>query len=255
MSLAEIMIKDTSWQVFKIVSNFSFSTMPQIIDTAALLHEPMIEYWTAEYEEYEQRAKHNLQTRFYRAEGLGTIKQANGDVMLERIQDIFMNGFDIEWSVVQVRVFQAMIDGILPRLYGREWEEVKGRVMAQRGIDRLQQETLVNMARRNGKTWVVSGGAAAIYLVVPEITIGVFSVGKRQSTMFMNSTVEKIERAFKKGTHVNRNDYALVSKNQEKIVYQHPQGGKQELGCYPGSTKVSPILNHPFFYKATKSFI
>ena len=219
--------------------------MPKIIETSLLLHEPMIQYWKHEHEEYEHNCKHNLQTRFYRAEGLGTIKRTNGDAMIERIQDIFMNGFDIEWSVVQIRVFQAMLDGILPRVYGREWEEVKGRVMAQRGIDRLHQETLVNMARRNGKTWVVSGGAAAIYLVVPDISIAVFSVGKRQATMFMNSTVEKIERAFKKGTHVNRNDYSLVTKNQESMVYEHPEGGKQELGCYPGSTKVSSIYNLP----------
>lgn len=215
--------------------------MPEIINTSILLHEPMIEYWTGEYKEHERRRKHAMQTRFMRAEGLSTIKTTNGDAMVQRIQDIFLNGLDIEWSVVQIRVFQAMLDGILPRVYGTEWEEVKGRVMAQRGIDRLHQETLVNMARRNGKTWVVSGGAAAIFLVVPEITIAVFSVGKRQATMFMNSTMEKIERAFKKGTHVNRNDYSLLAKNQESLIYEHPSGGKQVLGCYPGSTKVSRI--------------
>jgi hypothetical protein len=232
--------------------------MPEIIDTCILLHEPMIEYWTQEHQEYEQRYKHNMQSRFRRAEGLGTIKSTNGDAMVERIQDIFMNGLDIEWSVVQIRVFQAMLDGILPRIYGTEWEEVKGRVMAQRGIDRLHQETLVNMARRNGKTWVVSGGAAAVFLVVPAITIAVFSVGKRQATMFMNSTMEKIERAFKKGTHVNRNDYSLVAKNQESLIYEHPEGGKQVLGCYPGSTKVRKNIPTPpllfFFLKQSMNF-
>lgn len=118
-----------------------------IIDTTALLHNPMVEYWRNEHEEYERYAKHNMKTRFYRAEGLGVIKKTNGDTIVERIQDLFMNGFGIEWSVVQVRVFQAMIDGILPRIYGTEWEEVKGRVMAQRKMERLHQETLVNMAR------------------------------------------------------------------------------------------------------------
>ena len=216
-----------------------------IIDTSILLHQPMVDYWDQEHKEYEKAAKHNLQTRFYRAEGLGVIKKTNGDTILERIQDIFMNGFGIEWSVVQIRVFQALIDGILPRVYGTEWQEVKGRVMAQRKIDRLHQETLVNMARRNGKTWVVSGGAAAVYLVVPDISIAVFSVGKRQATMFMNSTVEKIEMAFNNGTHVNRNDYSLVTKNQETIIYDHPEGGKQVLGCYPGSTKVSEFYSPP----------
>jgi len=199
----------------------------------------MIEYWRTELKEYEEFCKHNVQTRFYRAEGLGVVKRTQGDELIERVQDLFMNGFGIEWSVVQIKVFQALIDGILPRIYGIEWEEVKARVMAQRGIDRLHQETLVNMARRNGKTWVVSGGAAAVYLVIPNMSIAVFSVGKRQSTMFMNSTVEKIEMAFNRGTHINRNGYTLVTKNQETIIYEHPEGGKQILGCYPGSTKVS----------------
>lgn len=71
--------------------------------------------------------------------------------------------------------------------------------------------------------------------------------------MFMNSTVEKIEMAFNRGTHVNRNDYNLVTKNQEMMVFEHPEGGKQVLGCYPGSTKVSQckplarFASPPFF--------
>ena len=33
----------------------------------------------------------------------------------------------------------------------KEWDEVKPRVMMQRGLKEMYQETLVNMARRNGK--------------------------------------------------------------------------------------------------------
>jgi hypothetical protein len=125
-----------------------------------------------------------------------------------------------------------------------EWEEVKTRVMSERKLDRMQQETLVNMARRNGKTWVVSGAAAAIYLIIPEVSIAVFSVGKRQATLFMTSTLEKIEMAFNRGTHVKRQGYNKITQNQESVIFEHPLGGKQVLGCYPGSTKVSPFFNH-----------
>lgn len=210
-----------------------------IIDTSTLLHSPMMEYWKNESDDYERNVRYKIDNRFYRAEGLGIKRKSNGDELLEKVQDVFLNGFGIEWTQVQIRIFNALIDSILPRIYGKEWEQVKTRVMAQRGIDRLHQETLVNMARRNGKTWVVSGAAAAVFLVIPGITLAVFSVGKRQATMFMNSALEKMDLAFNKGTHVRRSDYNLIQKNQEMLVYEHPSGEKQVLGCYPGSTKVS----------------
>lgn len=204
-----------------------------VLDTWASFHQSTSEYWHEEYIDYESNRKHNITSRFDRSMGIGVIKRANGDDLLDKLQDLFLNGFGIEWSSVQVRVFQALIDSLLPRVYLNEWEEVKGRVMAQRKIDSMCQETLVNMARRNGKTWVVSGAAAAIFLVIPDITIAVFSVGKRQSGMFMSSTIEKIEMAFNKGTHIKKQGYNRVQQNQEMLIYEHPQGGKQILGCYP----------------------
>lgn len=222
-----------------------------IIDTSALLHAPMVEYWGEESRRYEEECKHNMLNRFDRAEGLGMAQRANGDDLLEQCTNLFLYGMGVDWSAVQIRIFQALIDSILPRFYGTEWEEVKARVMAQRGIERMQPWTLVNMARRNGKTWVVSGAAAAIFLTIPDISLAVFSVGRRQAAMFMSSAIEKIELAFNRGTHVNRNGYNLIQKNQEVMIYEHPSGTKQILGCYPGSVKVSVFF--PFSKKKKKS--
>ena len=198
-------------------------------------HKPFASAWYEEHLNHKQR----ILTRFERNYGSGVIKKTNGDVILEKMQDLFLNGFGIVWSPVQVKVFQALVDSLLPRIYIGEWEQVKGRVMAQRKIDRLCQETLVNMGRRNGKTWTVSGAAAAALLTVPGITVAVFSVGKRQAGMFMTSTIEKIELAFKRGTHVKKQGYNKIQQNQETLIYEHPEGGKQILSCLPGSTKVS----------------
>ena len=209
------------------------------LDTTAWLHQPLIQELTQKRHHYEQQRKHNLQTRFIRAEHSGFRQRAQGDVLLERVESLFLNGFGIDWSEVQVRIFRALIDSCLPRIYGNEWEKVKSRVMRERGLDRLQQETLVNMARRNGKTWVVSGAAAALFLVVPDISIAVFSVGKRQAGMFMTAAIEKMEMALQRGTHVKSQGYTQVQRNQETLIYLHPDGGKQVLGCYPGSVKVS----------------
>lgn len=208
-----------------------------IIDTCALLHDPMIDYWTEK-----MKRTTPMYTRFERAMGTGSAtKELSGDVILERLQDTFLNGFGIKWSPVQINIFQALVDSILPRIYLNEWEEAKGRVMAQRNLDRLYQETLVNMARRNGKTWVVSGAAAAVFLTVPGVSLAVFSVGKRQAGMFMTSAVEKLELAFNRGYGKG---FKFIQKNQETVIYEHPQGGKQILGCYPGSTKV---ISSPLF--------
>ena len=147
-------------------------------NTVEWLHNDMVRHWTKEHEEYSRNKM--VKTRFARAEGLGSQQQANGDILLRKVEDLFFNGMGVLWSEVQCRIFYALIDSCLPRIYGSEWEHVKTRVMKERGLDTLQQETLVNMARRNGKTWVVSGAAAALLLVVPDISLAVFSVGKRQ---------------------------------------------------------------------------
>jgi len=209
-----------------------------ILDTAKILHEPLVEFWTNEVVIFKTTRKHGLKSRFQRACAASNINNARGDILLGKVQDLFHNGMGIKWSEVQLRIFRAFIDACLPKIYGEEWEEVKQRVLSQRGLDCLQQETLVNMARRNGKTFVTSGTAAALFLIIPNLSVAVFSTGERAAKMLMTATLEKIEAAFDLGTHVNREGYGLMSKNKEMLVYKHPLGGKQVLGCYPGSVKV-----------------
>lgn len=212
------------------------------MDTTAWLHGKKVRYWEQQHENFQQNQKHYLQTRFARAEGSGARKRADGDKLLARVEDIFHNGFGVNWSEVQCRIFKYLIDSCLPRIYGAEWEHVKTRVMHERKIEKLGQETLVNMARRNGKTYVVSGTAAALLLVVPGITIAVFSVGKRQAGMFMSACIDRITAAFERGTHVNKEDFNCLQKSQEMRIYEMPDGSKQVLGCYPGSVKVSKLV-------------
>ncbi len=127
------------------------------MNTSVLIHQPMMDYWKREYEEYE-RDKNNLYTRGDRAEGiLGMYKKTDGDRNLEKLNDLFINGFGIKWSNVQLKIWKAILNAILPLVYGSEWEEVKARVLKQRGLNKVGLEVLVNMARRNGKTWIVSG--------------------------------------------------------------------------------------------------
>lgn len=212
-----------------------------VLDTANILHAELVEYWTKENELYRKTRRHNIKNRYERIHSTdrSLLNSTKGDKLLQQTQDLFYEGMGLKWSEVQLKIFKAFIDSCLPKIYGDEWEEVKQRVMFQRGLARMQQETLVNMARRNGKTFVTSGTAAALFLMIPNLSVAVFSVSERQSKMLMTATLEKIDAAFEKGTHVNRQGYTVISKNKELLVMEHPNGGKQVLGCYPGSVRVS----------------
>jgi hypothetical protein len=207
-----------------------------MLDTSSFFHRPIMDYWFKEHEHYTKNCR-KIPTRSERIQNSLSVKRAKGDELLAKLYDVFLNGFGIDWSPVQLRIFNALVDSILPRIYINEWNEVKIRVMAQRKIRKLFTETLVNMARRNGKSFIVSGAAAALFLVIPGISLAVFSVGKRQASMFNTLVIEKIERAFAVGM-VRKEDYQLVQKNQENLIYLHPDGSKQHLMCLPGSTKV-----------------
>ena len=129
-----------------LLTQIVFSQM-SFIDTSTLIHSRLINYWKNEHESYRQ-SRHFMQSRFDRAaKGLGEGQKCSGDLILERLTDLFLNGFGVVWSPVQVTIFHALVDSILPRIYLNEWEDVKTRVMNQRGLDRLHQETLVNMGR------------------------------------------------------------------------------------------------------------
>lgn len=212
--------------------------MVATIDTRAWLHVPQQDHYHEEYMNYINKRKHNMKDRFTRAEHHENTGKSTGDERLARVEDIFHNGFGIQWSSTQADIFNVLIDCCLPIIYGDEWEFVKLRVMKQRGLTSAQQEALVNMARRNGKTMVVSGAAAALWLAIPGINIAVFSAAKRQAGMFMTATVDKIQKAWELGTHVKAQEFQKIQENQESFIYEHHLGGKQILGCFPGSVRV-----------------
>ncbi len=219
-----------------------------LIDTFSLLHEPMISWWGEESRQYQESLNKPPETRFDSIISKGA-NRVNGDELLEKIDDLFYNGLGLEWTPVQCKVYKSVIDSVLPVIYGKEWTSVMARVMQKRQIDHFYNEIIVSMGRRNGKSWVVSGIAAVLFLLIPKFIISVFSLAKRQSGMFMDMVIEKIEMAFKRGTHVQQSDYNEVSRNQEKLIYEHPSGAKQILGSYPGSTKVrakAQAFDHPF---------
>jgi hypothetical protein len=200
-------------------------------------HKKMVKYWQIE----EQKKKENnrrVLNRFQRLEEeLRTQSERKGDDLVARIKDVFYNGIGYKWGDDQIRVFQAFLASCLPLIYGKTWPDEKARVLEEWNLKRECMFSLVNMARRNGKTFVTSGTAASLLLCVPDIKIAIFSTCRRTSQMMMEAIMDKLDKAFDKGTHVSREDYVLVSKNMESICYEGPDGTKRVLMSLPGSVR------------------
>jgi len=195
---------------------------------------------------YKKHCVYGLKTRFDRIiEDLQT-QDIQGDELLNKIIEMFFHGFGARWSSVQQRIFNAVIDCTLPRIYGNEWHNVKERVLMQRKLARLKQEMLILMARRNGKTFGTAGIAATLWLTVPGIKIAIFSVSERQSKMMLSEIKKLIEMAWKKGTHVTKNQFTKKEENKESINYiMNATGTEQSILSLPGSVRVS----YHFFIK------
>lgn len=213
--------------------------IPYVVNTSTALHESVLKYWTRE-----EKAMKNRNMRIpSRMERIVMDNMAsggcNGDEVVEKIREIFFNGLGIVWGQDQVRVFNAFLFSCLPLIYGEEWPSNKARVLEEWENGRECPYTVVSMARRNGKTFVTSGTVVAMMLALPGIKVAIFSTCKRTSQMMMSACVDMLDKAFDLGTHCNRQDYQQVLKNTEAVVYVGPDGTKRELGCFPGSVKVS----------------
>jgi len=192
---------------------------------------------------YKKHCVHGLKTRFDRIIEAQQKQDIQGDELLNRIIEMFFHGFGARWSSVQQRIFNAVIDCALPRIYGNEWHNVKERVLMQRKLARLKQEMLILMARRNGKTFGTAGIAAALWLTIPGINIAIFSVSERQSKMMLSEIKKLIEMAWKKGTHVSKNQFTKKEENKESILYvMNSTGTEQSILSLPGSVRVSSLF-------------
>lgn len=211
------------------------------LDTTQMLHRPMIQYYDREYLNALQEETH-LSTRFEQIDIASNNNQVKGDEIVAHLNDVFYHGFGLQWSTTQQKIFNAFVDSCLPRIYGAGvWESVKSRVMRKRRMTNATPWVLVNMARRNGKTFVSAGTTAAMALTIPGLSIAIFSTGERASKMFRTAFDDMMTRAFEKATHVQEHQYKIITRNKEVLVFEHPSGAKQTVGCYPGSVRY--VLN------------
>ena len=222
-----------------------------ILDLCELLHDRLHLHWSTELET-QRKTYRRIKTRGERAiessAHRGGLKgRSQGDVTLDGIQNLFYNGMDMTWSDVQVDIFNIFVDTCLPKIYGVRWPEHMARVLRVRKLKKIWQEALVNLGRRNGKTYVTAGTAAVLLLTVPGISVAVFSTGERTARMLMDEIRKMIKRAFKNGTIVKESDFTVIQSNKEVLLMEGPDGTRRLLGCYPGSVRVSNLFCCFFF--------
>jgi hypothetical protein len=124
----------------------------------------------------------------------------------------------------------------LAKLYQDEWEDNRERILFQFGIEEFQQETLVIMPRRAGKTWSMAMFCAAMLLVCPDIEISVFATGQRIAGKLLKLISKMIRRLI---FYVGVDEFNWKTENEQIIVLQSTTDGTlRQCGCYPGSARV-----------------
>lgn len=203
------------------------------------LHAPVLDYWTREEDRYNAETRRVPSRIDQLANQLRTLKLRQGDALVAKVKECFHHGLGVKWGDNQIKIFNAFLAACLPFIYGETWPEEKARVFREWGLERERMYCLVNMARRNGKTFVTAGTTAALLLCVPNMKIAIFSTCKRTSQMMLTAATDMIEKAFELGTHVDRQDFTVVTKNMESIIFEGPDRTKRQLGSFPGSVRVS----------------
>lgn len=128
---------------------------PMLLNYAKAIHGSLTNYWRAEEVKHAQATRKVL-TRFERLEQqLSKSTERQGDTLVARVKDVFNNGLGVKWGDDQLKVFNAFLASCLPLIYGLSWADEKSRVLAEWKLNRQIMYSLVNMARRNGKTWTV----------------------------------------------------------------------------------------------------
>jgi hypothetical protein len=193
-----------------------------------------VQYWRAELHAYEESQ------RVFKASHTGEASRQtlNGDEIVRTLRTLLRNGFGVRRSDMQVKIHQAFIEAMLPKLYQSEWDENKARILIDFGLNKLQQEVLIVMPRRRGKTYSVAMAAAAMLLAVPGCSVAVFSTGERLSRALMEVVRMFISKAFALGT-VSQQEYKIIMDNKDTLSFLGPDGSKRSLSCLPGTAKVS----------------
>jgi len=217
-----------------------------VLDTPAMVYDRVFAYYDVICDK--KRKERRVVSRSAAA-GLPRTAGAKlgGDKKVERLRDLLENGFtdDRNKPIVRSReqrmLHEIYIRTCLAKLYQDEWDDNRERILAHYEVEEFQQETLVVMPRRAGKTWSMAMFCAAMLLVCPDIEISVFSTGPRTAGKLLKLIVKMLRRLI---AYVGEDEFKWLQENEQIIKLLGPDGSERTCGCYPGSVRVSNVLFH-----------
>jgi hypothetical protein len=213
-----------------------------VLDTAGMVYERILGYFedqcTQDKEQRQIIAKRHIASQ----PRMQNNRQFQGDIRVQRLRNLLEYGFKddqgkrIIRSKEQRELHEVYIRSCLPKIYQFEWEDNQERILTKFGLTKLQQEALVIMPRRAGKTWSMAMFIAAMLLVCSDIEISVFATGQRTAGKLL-----KIVGKFQKHVleYAGGDQYKIIHQNQENITLLGPDKTERTCGCYPGSVQVS----------------
>lgn len=212
-----------------------------ILDTAGMFHERLFDHFDKECKTArDERKIHSRHAAEAQPRNLRS-KQLRGDQRVERLRAYLENGFvdpqgkRIVRSREQRQLHEVYIRTCLPKLYEGEWEDNQERILAQYGITKLQQESLVVMPRRSGKTWSMAMFCAAMLIVCSDIEISVFATGQRTASKLLKLMTKMMTSLL---AYVGDDQFKIVQQNKEAVILLGPDKTERTCGCYPGSVTV-----------------
>lgn len=168
----------------------------------------------------------NFQHRLLKKRKL--IKKKTGDEILKDIREDFMSFMDI-WSENQLYFFEMMLLTAAKWIYGDEIKKNLLKILNKNGWRKLTDFVLFLAPRREGKSFVVSGAAAAFILNIPNVLVSVYSVGQRTSSKMGESIKDFLSKSKKKINFKKNNDETL------RIDGFEDKHDKRTLKCFPAS--------------------
>ena len=226
-----------------------------VLDSTGMSHDAVLAYYTRQCEAKKAARKvvgRHTTGLLAKSEG---VRGFLGDQRVDRIHYLLENGYvddqgkKIIRSKEQRLIHETYIRTCLPKIYQSEWEDNQERILVQYGLEKLQQETLVVMPRRSGKTWSMAMYCATMLIVCPDVEISIFATGARTAAKLLKLIDKMLKRVF---AFLGNDDFKVLSQNKEQIVLLGPDKTERTCGCYPGSVTVSylPIF---FFFKQQSS--
>jgi len=220
-----------------------------VLDSAGMSHDAILAYYSTmcrdkkkTHEQLVGRHKTGMMPK------IDTVRGFEGDRRVDRLRHLLENGFTdeqgkrIKRSKEQRLIHETYIRTCLPKLYQGEWEDSQERILVQYGLIKLQQETLVVMPRRSGKTWSMAMFCAAMMIVCPDVEVSIFATGARTAAKLLKLIDKMLQRAF---AFIGTDEFTVKSQNKEQIILLGPDKTERICGCYPGSVTVSILLLFP----------